>query len=248
MRYYREEHETAYRTIAARGFTQWNDLFDVHHAWTYDDFQNRAFLEGVIPHLDLPPVSETRVLEYGCGTGPAACFLAAQGFEVDAFDLIPEAIAIARRMADERGVHVDFRVEDICALASERPTSRYDLVLDSFCLQSIVTDADRDILFAAVRARLSPTGVYLISTAIFTPERTYDPGTYDAETGIVLREVDGAAGIEGAVEIDGRQYIPHRRHRTPDALRDELTAAGFAVRSLEMVGASANVVCRLAMS
>jgi len=39
------------------------------------------------------------VLEYGCGTGAAACFLAAQGFRVDAVDLIPQAITLARRFA-----------------------------------------------------------------------------------------------------------------------------------------------------
>ncbi|MGC4108097.1 MAG: class I SAM-dependent methyltransferase [Thermomicrobiales bacterium] len=245
MRYYRDEHETAYRAIVARGLTQWNDLFD-DAVWTYDEFQNRAFLETVIPSLGLPAPAQARVLEYGCGTGPAACFLAAQGFAVDAFDLIPEAIAIARRMAEERGVRVGFRVADICDLASEPAGDGYDLVLDSFCLQSIVTDEDRAALFAAVRARLKPTGAYLISTAIVTPERTYDPGTYDADTGIVLRVVDSDADIEGVVTIEGRHVIPHRRHRTPDALRDELTAAGFMVASLDVTGTSADVVCRRA--
>ena len=80
--------------------------------------QNRSFLEQVIPKLDLPAAAETTALEYGCGTGPAACFLAARDFQVDAIDLIPEAITLARRMAEERGVRVAFSVADICALAS----------------------------------------------------------------------------------------------------------------------------------
>ena len=143
------------------GSTQWNDLFDQSSAWTYDDFQNRTFLERVIPRLDLPAASATRVFEYGCGTGPAACFLAARGFRVDAIDLIPEAITLARRMAQERGVRVAFSVADICALASAPVTRRYDLVLDSYCLQSIVTDHDRSAVFSAVRARLKPSGYYV---------------------------------------------------------------------------------------
>lgn len=102
MRYYQAEHEAAYREIERLRYTQWNDLFDERGAWTYDNFQNRAFLERVIPQLDVPAASTPSVFEYGCGTGPAACFLAARGFEVDAIDLIPEAIAIARRMAEER--------------------------------------------------------------------------------------------------------------------------------------------------
>ena len=75
MRYYQAEHESAYRKIEELGYTQWNDLFD--QAWTYDHFQNREFLERILPTLDLPAAAQ--VLEYGCGTGPAACFLAARG-------------------------------------------------------------------------------------------------------------------------------------------------------------------------
>lgn len=243
MRYYQEEHESAYRAIGERGFSQWNDLFD-RGAWTYDDFQNRAFLEQVLAELDLPMDLAPTVFEYGCGTGPAACFLAARGFQVDAVDLVPEAIEIARRMAANRGVSVNFDVADICALTDASPIRRYDLVLDSFCLQSIVTDEDRATLFAAVRARLKHGGYYVISTALFGPGRVYEPGTYDAVTGIAYCEVPHGAAIDGIVQIHGRSHAPHRRHLTPDALRAELTAAGFDVLSLDVHEAGGDVVCR----
>lgn len=246
MRYYHEEHASAYRKIEQLGYSQWNDLFDRHGTWTYDHFQNRAFLERVIPELDLPDASEIAVLEYGCGTGPAACFLAARGFQVDAIDLIPEAIAIARQMAEERGVHVAFSVADICALASEPVTRHYDIILDSYCLQSFVTDQDRSAVFSAVRARLKPNGYYVISTAIYDPEREYEPGCFDPATGICYREVPAGAVADHVVEIDGRSLIPHRRHLTDEALRDELVSAGFEVLSLER-SASADVVCRLGL-
>lgn len=244
MRYYYAEHQAAYQKIQQHGYTQWNDLFDERGVWTYDVFQNRAFLERVIPQLVLPPSSHTRVFEYGCGTGPAACFLAARGFQVDAIDLIPEAIMLARQLANERGVHVSFNVGDVCALASEPVSSRYDLVLDSSCLQSIVTDEDRSAVFAAVRARLKPSGYYLISTALYDPGRRDEPGfSYDATTGIYYQEVpDGS--VADAIEIDGRWYIPHRRHLSAHALREELASAGFDVLSEESSNAG-DVVCTL---
>lgn len=245
MRYFQAEHERAYRTIAARGLSQWNDLFD-DGAWTYEQFQNRPFLERALPQLDLPETPTA--FEYGCGTGSAACFLAAQGFRVDAVDLIPEAIVIARRMTAERGQSVNFSVMDICAPDAEQLTRRYDIVLDSYCLQSIVTDEDRAALFAAVRARLKPGGHYLISTAIFCPERTYDPGTYDAATGVCYEAVADGSAVDGIVEIDGRLHAPHRRHLTSDALRAELTSAGFRVLGLDAQGIGADVVCRFGAS
>ena len=248
VRYYQAEHESAYRKIEQLGYTQWNDLFDQSSAWTYDYFQNRTFLERVIPQLDLPAASAPSVLEYGCGTGPAACFLAARGFRVDAIDLIPEAITLARRMAKERDVRVAFSVADICALASEPETRRYDLVLDSYCLQSIVTDQDRGAVFSAVRARLKPSGYYVISTALHVPGRKDEPGFYyDASTGIYYREVPAGSVADHVVEVDGRWHIPHRRHLSADALRDELVSEGFHVLSLESSD-SGDVVCCLGPS
>ncbi|HYH12212.1 MAG TPA: class I SAM-dependent methyltransferase [Thermomicrobiales bacterium] len=248
VRYYHGEHESAYRTIESLGYTQWNDLFDRSGRWTYDRFQNRAFLERVIPRLNLPPANDTRVFEYGCGTGPAACYLAARGFSVDAIDLVPEAITIARRMASARAVHINFSVADVCELASRSVTTRYDVVLDSFCLQSIVTDEDRFAVFAAVRARMKPNGYYVISTALRGPGRLDEPGFfYDELTGIYYREVSAGSNADQVVEIDGRWHIPHRRHLTAEALRAELTSSGFEVLSLEGSD-TADVVCCLRKS
>jgi SAM-dependent methyltransferase len=230
VRYYQAEHEAAYRRIRQLGHTQWNDLFDPSGQWTFEDFQNRGFLERALSQLELPPPAESDVLEYGCGTGPAACFLAARGYRVDAIDLIPEAIAIARQLAAERGVQVAFSVRDMCDLSGEPVSKRYHLVLDSYCLQSIVTDEDRAAVFAAVRARLEPNGYYLISTAVHEPGRVDEPGfRYDPVTGIYYREISDRGVVDGEVEIEGRRYQPHRRHLTPAALRAELAAAGFRV-------------------
>lgn len=248
MRYYHREHEAAYRRIVQLGHTQWNDLFDHSGTWTYDNFQSRGFLERAIPQLELPAPSATRVLEYGCGTGPAACFLAARGLHVDAIDLIPEAIEIGRRMADERGVRVEFSVADVCSLESTPVTEPYDIVLDSYCLQSIVTDEDRSALFAAVRERLKPSGYYLISTALYVPGRRDEPGFhYDAATEIYYQQVSVGDVADQTVEIDGHRFAPHRRHRSSDALRAELVAEGFLVLSLDdSVLGAADVICRLA--
>lgn len=249
MRYYRAEHEATYRRLEREGMTQWSDLFESGR--TFEDFPNRAFLERVLPDLGPPTGAGADVWEYGCGTGPVACFLAARGFRVRATDLVPRAVALARRFARERGLHVDFGVQDVCALADEPAGQTYDLVVDSYCLQSIVTDADRERVFAAVRARLRPTGHYLVSTAMYDARRTYgaderyDPATgccYQAASGQSPDQPSGQPTGDG-VRFDGTWYRPHRRHLTPAALRAELAAAGFEVLSQdgELGG---DVVCR----
>ncbi|MFI5694253.1 class I SAM-dependent methyltransferase [Kribbella sp. NPDC051586] len=225
MRYYYAEHQAAYQRLAQQGLTQWSDLFG--ETDEYDVFPNRAFLVQALTRLELP--HEPDVLEYGCGTGPAACFLAARGFRVDAIDLIPEAIALARRFARERGVNVSFSVQDVCAMVADG--KQYDVVLDSYCLQSIVTDTDRAKVLAAVRDRLKSTGYYVLSTAIHDPDRVYEGDfRYDATTGICYQAAEPG---DDAIQLDGNWYLPHRRHLRPAALRAELEAAGLQVHSQE---------------
>ena len=249
MHYSHEEHHAAYRELKSKGLSQWNDLFPESGHWTYDTFQNRAFLERVLPDLDLPTESTPQVLEYGCGTGPAACFLASRGFEVDACDLVPDAIEIALRMAEARGVQVNFSVADVTALHDEAKAAQYDIVLDSFCLQSIVTDEDRQLLFAGVRSCLKPAGCYLISTALRPDHRR--PGWsaggfyFDEDSGIFYREPNDTHATADSIERDGRRLIPYRRHLTVEALTSELSDAGFRVLNVEAETGAANVVCAL---
>ncbi|MGW6196764.1 class I SAM-dependent methyltransferase [Kribbella sp. NPDC055110] len=227
MRYYFAEHQAAYQRLAREGLTQWNDLFEGDRTEDFEAFPNRVFLDSALNRLEL---TRADVLEYGCGTGAAACFLAARGFRVDAIDLIPEAIALARRFARERGVAVKFGVQDVCALPGG--SKRYDVILDSYCLQSIVTDPDRAGLLAAVRDRLKPNGHYILSTAMYDPDRVYeDDFRYDATTGICYQKSTEPA--DDAVQLDGTWYLPHRRHLRPDALRAELEAAGLHVIAQE---------------
>jgi SAM-dependent methyltransferase len=236
-----------------------------HLAWhtrlngkPFDDFCSRPFLEYALPRLGLAE-ARPRALEIGCGTGVGACFLAERGFRVDAIDLIPVAIEIARKVAAERHLDINYQVQDVCELPHRG--EQYDLIVDSFCLQAIVFDEERARVFAAVRARLRPHGYYLVSTAMFdearfrenetvTDERTGivyhrygDNGLIEVATGIAYVELDGSPDrYEGTAQIAGTRYLPNRRHLRPPALKAELEAAGFAV--LYQAGEyGENVIC-----
>jgi SAM-dependent methyltransferase len=255
MKYYFREHLQGYQRIRAEGKTAWAEI---HGSEGFDHFASRAFLEFALPHLRFRS-SPPPALEIGCGTGPGACYLAARGFRVDAIDLIPDAIDIARQQAQLRGLHIDFAVQDVTTLPHDGP--RYDLVVDSYCLQGIVTDADRESVYAAVRARLAPDGTYLVSSAMFDPARfrpfeqiidrasgtAYhrygDDGLIDPATGIVCASLDeGPATYEGTCQIQGHWYLLNRRHRRPAALRAELERAGYRVLYQDD-GYGGNLIC-----
>ena len=209
-------------------------------------------------------MAHPEVLEYGCGTGASACFLAQRGFKVDGMDLIPTAIELAKQFAQEQNLDVCYEVQDICELPHEG--KKYNMVVDSFCLQSIVTDADRSNLFAAVRARLKTEGYYLISAALldedaYCPEQTvidaatgtvygkYGDGDLRTETGIVyipLEELeDDSEDYEEAVKIGAQWYLPHRRHLTLSALKSELEEAGFKALYSNQDGDGGQMICAL---
>ena len=137
MKYYYREHLLGYQRLKAEGKTAWGEL---HGRRSFEDFASRAFLEEALPMLTFSSPHPS-ALECGCGTGPGACFLAQRGFRVDAFDLVPAAIEVAREQARLRGLDIHYDVTDICQLSGEG--RRYDLIVDSYCLQCIVTCADR---------------------------------------------------------------------------------------------------------
>jgi SAM-dependent methyltransferase len=227
VKYSSGEHAAAYLRIEQEGLTTWSEL---HGTGSFEDFPNRRFLEMILPRLALPGAAD--VLEYGCGTGPAACFLASLGHRVRAIDFEPKAIELARRMAEQRGLSVDFEVRDVCDLPAEAAAGRYDLVLDSFCLQSVVTGSDRERLFTAVRDHVKAAGYYVISTAMYDPARRYGQDElYDAASGVCCTRLPAGegGGVDGDIVMQGAWYRPHRRHLRPGALREELDQAGFSV-------------------
>jgi 2-polyprenyl-3-methyl-5-hydroxy-6-metoxy-1,4-benzoquinol methylase len=241
VKYYYREHIAGFEQVKAEGHLAWHTRFS---GKPFDDFPTRAFLEYALPRLELAQARPT-ALEIGCGTGVGACFLAGRGFQVDAIDLIPAAIEIARKVAAERHLDINYQVQDVCDLSPRG--DQYDLIVDSFCLQGIVFDEERARVFAAVRARLRPDGYHLVSTAMFDEDRFRpDETVTDVQTGIVYVELDGSPDLyEGAVEIAGTWYLPNRRHHRPPALKAELEQAGFAV--LYQGGEyGENVICTLA--
>jgi SAM-dependent methyltransferase len=90
--------------------------------------------ENLVSYLDQGRLVPGRALDLGCGPGRNAIWLARAGFEVDAVDLSPAALAWAAERAREAGVQVRFVNGD--AFSVQLPGG-YDLVYDSGCLHHL---------------------------------------------------------------------------------------------------------------
>jgi cyclopropane fatty-acyl-phospholipid synthase-like methyltransferase len=95
------------------------------------------------------------VLDAGCGTGEHALFFAARGHRVTGIDFVEEAIQRARRKAAERGLAVEFLVEDATTLGNWG--ERFATVIDSG-LFHVFSDDDRRRYVAGLAHVLEPGG------------------------------------------------------------------------------------------
>ena len=86
------------------------------------------FLERVLPMLP-PPSPSLRVIDLAAGAGREAVFLAMRGYQVEAWDHDPDALARARSLAGRHGVAVETVVRDLERRDPELPVGAHGLVL-----------------------------------------------------------------------------------------------------------------------
>jgi SAM-dependent methyltransferase len=93
--------------------------------------------ESLASCLERGLLTPGRALDLGCGPGRNALLLAASGFEVDAVDLSPAAIAWAEERARQQGAEVNFLRGDAFTLADTALSGPYDLIYDSGCFHHL---------------------------------------------------------------------------------------------------------------
>jgi SAM-dependent methyltransferase len=102
------------------------------------------------------------VLDAGCGTGEHALFFASRGHEVTGFDFLEEAIAAAKRKAEERGLAATFLVKD--ALKLQGWPARFDNESTLVC-STFFPMKTAPAMYSASRRRLSVGGTYFCSAS-----------------------------------------------------------------------------------
>jgi ubiquinone/menaquinone biosynthesis C-methylase UbiE len=106
-----------------------------------------------------------KVLAVADGEGRNSVWLAQQGLDVTAIDFSPAALAKARRLAQEKGVSVNFIEADVHTW--DYPEAAFDVVVEIFTQFS--TPAERPKKWAGMRRALKPGGLLIIQG--YTPRQ-----------------------------------------------------------------------------
>ena len=148
-----------------------NDYADTERAVAYDQLGFAGTY--LLAFRDLPDLLEAhvagrRALDFGCGTGRTARWLAALGYDAVGVDVAAEMVAVARRR-DPAG---DYRVIGDGAFG-DLPAGGFDLALAAFTFDNIPGRGHRARLLRGLRGLLAPAGrlVVIVSTPeIYTRE------------------------------------------------------------------------------
>jgi len=166
------------------------------------DFEER-YLEGDPPWdtgrpdrglgqtIALHSIRPCKVLEFGCGTGQNAIYLAGLGFDVTAVDISETAIKRAMEGL-VRGLEVNFQVANIIDGPIEG--GPFEFVFDRGCLHSFDTPSGRMACSKAVAENLADGGLWLTMAG-----NGDDPDTMSGPPRLTGREILEA--VEPSFEV-----------------------------------------------
>lgn len=147
------------------------------------------------------PITDTRVLEVGCGSAPNLWFAARLGMQVTGFDISESAIAFAKKRFENEQLSGHFFVSG--AESFDYPQEYFDLAIDRASLTCISKEVLPDVL-ASIHSSLSSSGhfffnVYAEDHTSCTTGIQLDDGRTQVVTG-TLQDV-GALAFYSELEL-----------------------------------------------
>ncbi len=192
---------------------RWNTRYGEAEGHLFGEAPN-AFLARQAPLLK--PGWEA--LAVADGDGRNGVFLAEQGLKVRSVDFSPVAQAKARRLAERRGVTVDFELADISKY--DWPHEAYDLVAVIFT--QFLAPPERAVMFKGFFDALRPGGLLLMEA--YSPKQLeYRTGGPNVLERLYTRELlEDAFGGFSKIEIEeyDAELDEGGGHKGPSALID----------------------------
>jgi len=161
-----------------------------------------------------------RILDFGCGTGRNAIYLAKLGFKVEGFDWSRAAVEISRKELSKLKLKADLRVWDMNETPLPYPDSHFDGVLVMRVMHHTYVDKIRRA--ASEIGRITKRGGYL-----YVEVPTYEKAMRLGLEGVRSREPEPGTFVPLTGDEAG---IPHHHFK-----KEELIALfqGFTPRELQ---------------
>ena len=168
-----------------------------------------GFAFGTDPNDFLREVVEQlpagRTLCIGDGEGRNGVFLSQHGHDVVTIDLSPVGVVKARRLAADRGVHIDARVADLAEF--DLGSDEWDCIVSVFCH---LPPSLRHAVHSAVPAALRVGGCFVLEAYRSANIGRGVGGPQNAEMTVELEDVLGDIGAaRGMSVVIGREVERH---------------------------------------
>jgi len=159
-------------------------------------------------HLSLHgSVSNKKALVIGCGLGDDALILEKHGYKVEALDISPSAIALAKKRHPQS--KVDFHVGDIYHMP-ESSVGRYDFVYEGLTIQSL-PPADREKLVGIIVSLVAKGGELLVYANTQDDADNYGGPPWPLyEDEFMLFEKEGLEKIYADKEDESKPVAPYK--------------------------------------
>lgn len=140
-------------------FEEWFDSPLYEFLYAYRNEEEAMKLADLIER-EIPVEKYKNVVDVGCGRGRHSITLAERGYNVTGFDLSPQAIKKAKRIAADRGLqNIEFRVQD---MRNPLP-QRFDAALNLFTTFGYFQDTKENVkVLESVNRMLKSNGFFLI--------------------------------------------------------------------------------------
>ncbi|WII72362.1 class I SAM-dependent methyltransferase [Bdellovibrio sp. 22V] len=207
------------------------------------------YLQMVV-HDFYPQTFRMTALDLGAGRGVTAMTLAELGFNVVAYDMYRNSIAILQRIALQQDLNISFGMGGILHL--ESLNKKFDLINDCEGLTNLVKPEDRARYLEGVKNSLAEHGKFVMTVQVqstqYTPEEGFESVRLD-ENHVLWRETP-ECDVPGVVEMNGKYWTAQKRICPADEIRREVMAAGYTILSddLEILPGNNPAILRLVLT
>ena len=160
--------------------------------------------------------------------------MAKAGFNVTGIDISETAIEMARGLAAQQGLKIQFEIGDILKL--EKLNQKFDLIYDSHFLHCIVFDEDRRLVLEGIRKSLATYGLFILDTMVmvdnFNPADGIETLRFDSD--YILWHKTKPSADRGIVKLDDQHWCAQRRIYPSEKVIAEVRQAGLKIKSEQL--------------